>query len=65
MPPPPPPGGGSAIKATEPKPNRTAKMRINLLIKEFSGVVGDTGDDGVFGVPGVIPDQWPFTGWPS
>ena len=36
MPPPPPPGGGSAITATEPKPKRTAKKRINLLIKEFS-----------------------------
>lgn len=32
---PPPPGGGSAITATEPKPKRTAKTRINLLIKGF------------------------------
>ena len=40
MPPPPPPGGGSAITATEPKPKRTAKKRINLLIKEFFGERG-------------------------
>ena len=35
MPPPPPPGGGSAITATEPKPKRTVKRRIILLIREF------------------------------